>query len=535
MGRAYKKQIAKISIFITSIFIIFMSGIYAMIHQTLEGSKRHVITSGKLQIDFQEEDAISLENALPVYDEVGRIQSAFIFKITNKGNNASDYKIKLIRLSTTNELSIENIRYSLKKKETETIDSLSNLTDEILDSGTINAKETIQYELRVWIKFDVTDEEELMAKALNFKIQIEAIQDTDRQKVIEIDANGGELENTSKEVIVGKSYGDLPIPTRTGYTFLGWYNENKELITKDTIVKEEDGLIKASWEGNQYIATLDASEYDIETSTQKFTYGKEEELPTITKGGYIFRGWSLQKNGSIIKKWSEIKTADNITLYANLEVFYAGYIVKSHSLGENCRKVSYYNIEDIYLNGECNENYISYGGYLWRAVRVNNNKIKMVTEDVLNKVPIYMSGNTLFGDLPVDQWLNQDFLGSIESAEDYLEMQSEWYEYNAETEPNKQGADNSFERAVGLLYYYDYKQSCIVYSKKNCYLNTKESWITMPGYPRNRFMYIDSTGTVTQTSPPMANMGVRPAVYLKASVKVASGTGTKENPYQLMP
>lgn len=40
---------------------------------------------------------------------------------------------------------------------------------------------------------------------------------------VTFDANGGYTNSVAMTVVVGKTYGELPIPTRTGYTFDGWY------------------------------------------------------------------------------------------------------------------------------------------------------------------------------------------------------------------------------------------------------------------------------------------------------------------------
>lgn len=45
------------------------------------------------------------------------------------------------------------------------------------------------------------------------------------------DANGGNLDTTLKEVEYGLEYGELPTPTRPGYTFKGWNGKN--LINKE--------------------------------------------------------------------------------------------------------------------------------------------------------------------------------------------------------------------------------------------------------------------------------------------------------------
>ena len=42
---------------------------------------------------------------------------------------------------------------------------------------------------------------------------------------VTFDPNGGSVEPTTKEVKIGETYGDLPVPTRTGYTFDGWFTD----------------------------------------------------------------------------------------------------------------------------------------------------------------------------------------------------------------------------------------------------------------------------------------------------------------------
>ena len=54
---------------------------------------------------------------------------------------------------------------------------------------------------------------------------------------VTFDANGGELENNSVDVMEGQPIGTLPTPTKEGYTFGGWYTAkgNGEKVTADTV------------------------------------------------------------------------------------------------------------------------------------------------------------------------------------------------------------------------------------------------------------------------------------------------------------
>ena len=45
---------------------------------------------------------------------------------------------------------------------------------------------------------------------------------------VKFDANGGEVGKSEQEVIYDSVYGDLPVPTRVGYTFDGWFTEQED-------------------------------------------------------------------------------------------------------------------------------------------------------------------------------------------------------------------------------------------------------------------------------------------------------------------
>ncbi len=173
--RQKKIQVAKISIFITSIFVIFLSVTYAFINVTLQGTRRQVITAGTLELDLvEDENNISISNALPMYDEVGMIQDPFTFRLINNGDNSVNYRLKLADITAGSKLSKSIVKYGLTKEETDTINLLSTLSNGVIDEGTINGRETINYKLRLWIDSNVTDNSVISGKSLKYKIEIEA-------------------------------------------------------------------------------------------------------------------------------------------------------------------------------------------------------------------------------------------------------------------------------------------------------------------------------------------------------------------------
>lgn len=76
---------------------------------------------------------------------------------------------------------------------------------------------------------------------------------------VTFDANGGNVDTESKEVLENSTYGDLPTPTRAGYTFMGWNGKNMfdmtgwlnsfSKVNRGTIIKN-DNLFTITATGN---------------------------------------------------------------------------------------------------------------------------------------------------------------------------------------------------------------------------------------------------------------------------------------------
>jgi len=128
---------------------------------------------------------------------------------------------------------------------------------------------------------------------------------------------------TAKSVVKGVEYQTLSSPTRTGYTFAGWWtgiNGTGTQVTANTIVTATaNHTIYAKWLANYTIT------YDVQggvacsptTKTVVFsqTYGT---LCTPTRTGYIFDGWytGTGGTGSLITSSSTVNITSNQTLYA---------------------------------------------------------------------------------------------------------------------------------------------------------------------------------------------------------------------------
>ena len=137
------------------------------------------------------------------------------------------------------------------------------------------------------------------------------------QKEYKINYNLG--DGTSVESLsykVGQEI-KLPTPTKKGYTFLGWYENDVLINTLDTNAKRDYTLV-AKWEMSTYTINydLDGGELTIEP-VKSFNIENVEniQLPTPTKKDYIFAGWyengqkvsELElKNYNLVAKWTDV-------------------------------------------------------------------------------------------------------------------------------------------------------------------------------------------------------------------------------------
>ncbi len=176
MKKENKKQVAKITIFLTSIFVIFLSVTYAFINVTINGTRRQVITVGNLNIDLEEDDNFTIDNTLPVYDEVGMLSKPFNFRLINNSDEKASYILSLEDITTGEKLSFSDVKLGLTKNGETLIYSLDTLENLVIDTGLIDGNETIEYNLRLWIKDTVTDNESIQGKSLRFRIQVSAEQ-----------------------------------------------------------------------------------------------------------------------------------------------------------------------------------------------------------------------------------------------------------------------------------------------------------------------------------------------------------------------
>lgn len=171
------------------------------------------------------------------------------------------------------------------------------------------------------------------------------------------DPNGGECKTTSNEVKLGGTYGLMPIPTKNGYNFVGWYSQRVGgvLITKDTpLMQTIEHTLYARYTLATYTITYNLGENAGSSSILPSTYTFETDTFTIsepTRNGYKFVGFTGTGLDGITKSVTIYKGS-----YGNREYVAVWelerYTITYRLYGGSAINVTYYTIEsdDITLN-----------------------------------------------------------------------------------------------------------------------------------------------------------------------------------------
>ena len=166
---------------------------------------------------------------------------------------------------------------------------------------------------------------------------------------VTFNANGGTVSPTTKVYSTNATYGSLPTPTRSGYTFNGWYTaaSGGTKITASSTVSTSMTTLYAQWKISAYTVSFNANGGTGSMTAKSVTIGSSVTLPncTFTKSGYVFAGWATSSNGSVAYgDCVSITPTANVVLYAQW-ISNAKYMVIDLSGGTSASKypVSYLN------------------------------------------------------------------------------------------------------------------------------------------------------------------------------------------------
>ncbi len=191
------------------------------------------------------------------------------------------------------------------------------IASEIVDDGTLYTPKTTSrtgYTFAGWF----TDEDLTSAFADGTQITADTTlyaKWTINEYTVTFNANGGSAV-TEQKVEYNATASEPFDPTKTGYTFAGWYAD-AELTTAFDFATPvtADTTLYAKWTINEYTVTFNANG-GSEVEEQKVEYNAVASEPTDpTKTGYTFAGWYSDEELTTAYDFATPVTA-NTTLYA---------------------------------------------------------------------------------------------------------------------------------------------------------------------------------------------------------------------------
>ncbi len=124
------------------------------------------------------------------------------------------------------------------------------------------------------------------------------------------DAKGGTVKDSSITVTYD-STAKLAVPTRTGYTFTGWYDGSTQLTDAEGNLlsswnKTQNITAIASWSANTYTLTVQGNDSSAGTVTGggKYAFDTSVTISATTKSGYTFLGWYDQSGNRVSEQAS---------------------------------------------------------------------------------------------------------------------------------------------------------------------------------------------------------------------------------------
>ncbi|MHC1692369.1 MAG: InlB B-repeat-containing protein [Sphaerochaetaceae bacterium] len=140
------------------------------------------------------------------------------------------------------------------------------------------------------------------------------------------DELGGGMNNTENP----SSYLDEEVvfadPTRTGYTFLGWFSDSSFTTPIESIDEglTENITVYAQWQVNTYGVSFDSNGGSAPSPSSKNVTFDESygSLPEVSWSGCVFGGWYTGEKGTgdLITENTQVSIAANHTLYARWDL-----------------------------------------------------------------------------------------------------------------------------------------------------------------------------------------------------------------------
>ena len=240
----YKKDKKKFLVSILGLLVIISALVgssYAYLTYISKTNSSVVINAGTLALTFQNSrNEINIENAVPISDEEGLNQEdEYSFEIKNNGSIPALYKIVLSNVCQVGNgvdkcIPDEYIKVGLKIGDNDyKVLERNNENEYVIDTGNMAEGSSNSYKMKLWLDYDTPNTyNSAGGQEILYEGKLGLTYEQGNNLALTLDANGGTIASGAdwtgsgstavKTIFYNGTYGNLPTPTRTGYTFKGW-------------------------------------------------------------------------------------------------------------------------------------------------------------------------------------------------------------------------------------------------------------------------------------------------------------------------
>ncbi|MFV0275231.1 MAG: hypothetical protein ACK5HL_03215 [Bacilli bacterium] len=180
---------------------------------------------------------------------------------------------------------------------------------------------------------------------------------------------------------------------------------------------------------------------------------------------------------------------------------------------------------ECYYEGNVDNNYLWYGGFLYRILSVNEDgSVKIISDIPLTNIGYYTGKSNVYEDSYVKSWLDTHFYNKLKLPESFL-TNGEFCYGNETNECEKTGKNK-----VGLISYSEYEKT----GGKNGFLANNIPFWTLTESSENttNTWYVSEDNTLKNDANTSKYKAIYPVINLHQNLSLVEGTtGTKDNPY----
>ena len=574
-----KKQIIITLIAIISLIVITVGVTYAFFNYAKEGTTDNTIKTGSITFLYTEVSGvgkgISLTEAYPVADSIGKVQvgegKVFDFKVTSNismnsnigyqvtarkktGSTLANSAVK-VYLTEVNGTEQELLlsKYS-ELSQTDKVD-ISKYDERILYEATVPAN-TSNYEknfrLRMWVSDD-TDFSDGSMNDKTFTLTVNVYADG---KVV---TDNLDTTNTLDSITVSDCTLD-PVFNSATTEYSCTVKNNVTSVTVNATATSSKSKVRG----------LGIKSLSVGVNTLPIRVIAEDGSEKIYNVN-VTRKQAVQNVSIFGKKFEVVDAEPTLTTSSNNTSDASGLY---KSTDTNTGEPTYY------FRGNVENNYVSFAGFTWRIVRINEDgTVRIVMQDGINNNAnyafnsnynnyTYMYYTNSQAKTTLESWYQTnigskaDLAKNVASGNYYCEQakvkaNSSYTMGNENTVvyssyfPNfKCSTDNNgyglIENKIGLISYDELVMAGLYYGRSSLdnYLSSDATWTSSPSgigdlngssYPTIWIMTSTTSGieknSLTPGSIYYTYSSLRPVINLKSNTQISSGNGTKENPF----